>query len=85
MKHFITPKQEIKLCGQNIYNSENCTNKIRKTSQNRFEIITLIGKHAFGYKVIIQSKNSKSILKTIGFPTREQALNFFALTENKYR
>lgn len=85
MKHFITPQQEIKLCGLKIYDSSHCTNKIRKTSQNKFETITLIGKHAFGYKVIIQSKSNHSMAKTVGFPTREQALNFFALTENKYK
>ena len=85
MKHFITPKQEIKLCGLKIYDSSHCTNKIRKVSENKFEIITLIGKHAFGYKVIIQPKSGSVMTKTIGFPTREQALNFFVLTENKYK
>lgn len=75
--------QTSKQCGSNIYHSINCTNKIRKVSDNKFETITLVGKHAFNYTVLTQNKSTKAI-KATSFPTRKEALCFFMLTLKKY-
>ena len=75
--------QTLKQCGQNTYNSINCTNKIRKVSQNKFENVSLVGKHAFNYTVLIQNKSTKT-LKAVSFPTRKEAIVFFTLTIKKY-
>lgn len=70
-------------CGSNIYTNINCHNKIRKVSQNKFETITLLGKHAFSYSVIVENKATGRIKETI-FPTRKQALAAFAISVKKY-
>ena len=76
-------KNTQKQCGNNIYNSINCHNKIRKVAENKFETVTLTGKHAFAYTVITKNKVSKE-MKATSFPTRKQALCFFILTVKKY-
>lgn len=72
-----------KLCGSKLYTSTNCHNKIRKTSQNKFEIITLMGKHAFKYTVITQNKTNKEV-KVVTFNNRKEALCFFMVAVKKY-
>lgn len=84
MKTYIKPKNEEKCCGKVVYNSTNCHNKIRKTATNKFEKITLIGKHAFGYQVAVENKYTGDT-KITGFPLRKQALMFFMLNKNKYK
>lgn len=73
-----------KLCGSRLYTSTKCHSKIRKISQNKFEIITLMGKHAFKYTVITQNKTNKET-KAITFNNRKEALCFFMQSINKYK
>ena len=75
--------QEQRLCGSRVFNSKNCTNRIRKVAQNKFERIYLCGKHAFNYSVITENLVHNNI-KEITFPTRKEALCFFMLTIKKY-
>lgn len=70
-------------CGNRMYNSANCHNKIRKVSENKFETITLTGKHAFAYTVITKNKATNE-MKAVSFPKRKQALCFFMTTVKKY-
>ena len=72
-----------RLCGSRVYNSKNCTNRIRKVAQNKFERIYLCGKHAFNYSVITENLVHNNI-KEITFPTRKEALCFFNVTIKKY-
>ena len=70
-------------CGNRMYNSTNCHNKIRKVSENKFETVTLMGKHAFAYTVITKNKTTDEI-KAVSFPTRKEALCFFMVAVKKY-
>lgn len=77
-------KNEKKKCGSREFNSICCQSKIRKNSKNRFESITLIGKHAFDYSVVIQN-NYSGELKSVSFPTRKEAIRFFRIVEKRYK
>ena len=78
-----TINEKQRLCGTRVFNASNCHNKIRKVSHNKFERILLYGKHAFNYSVITENKSTGEI-KEIVFPTRKQALIFFAISVKKY-
>lgn len=73
-----------KKCGDRIFHSKNCNNKIRKVDSNPFEKISLCGKHAFNYSVIIENKTN-GYIKEYSFPTRKEALCFFMLSVNKHK
>jgi len=76
-------KTSKKQCGSHTFHSINCHNKIRKVSQNKFEVITLLGRHAFKYTVVTRNKCNNDI-KAVTFPTRKQALCFFMMSVKKY-
>lgn len=72
-----------RLCGTRVFTAINCSNKIRKVAQNKFEKVFLCGKHAFNYSVITQNLVDNRMKETI-FPNRNEAIAFFALTIKKY-
>lgn len=75
--------EKVRLCGSRLFNAANCHNKVRKVAHNRFERILLCGKHAFDYSVIAENRVTGEIKETI-FPTRNQAIAFFAISIKKY-
>lgn len=82
MNTYITTNKD-RQCGSRVYNSMNCHNKIRNIAQNKFENITLIGRHAFNYSVVVENKVTKET-KVTEFPNRKEAMAFFALSKRKY-
>lgn len=78
-----TTNEKQRQCGSRVFNASNCHNKVRRVSHNKYERILLCGKHAFNYSVIIENKSTGVIKETI-FPTRKQAIAFFAVSVKKY-
>lgn len=78
-----TTHEKQRLCGTRMFTASNCHNKIRRVSHNKYERILLCGKHAFNYSVITENKSTGELKETI-FPTRKQAIAFFAVSVKKY-
>ena len=72
-----------RLCGSRVYNANNCHSKVRKVAQNKFERIYLCGKHAFNYSVITENLTYNNFTE-MTFPTRKEAIAFFAASIKKY-